>query len=144
MEMEQIKMDIKDYKHKVHYYETDKMGVVHHSNYIKWMEEARIDFMDKLGFGYKCLEEIGIISPVTGVECHFKKPSGFDDIIDIQVSIKLYNGIKMSIGYTMINSVTGDIIAEGESSHCFINNKGKLVNLKKECPELNSIFEKVK
>ena len=38
------------YKHKVHYYETDKMGIVHHSNYIRWMEEARVDFLDKIGW----------------------------------------------------------------------------------------------
>ena len=40
------------YKHKVNYYETDKMGITHHSNYIRWMEEARIDYLEKLGYGY--------------------------------------------------------------------------------------------
>ena len=37
------------YKHKVQYYETDKMQVVHHSNYIRWMEEARVEFLEKIG-----------------------------------------------------------------------------------------------
>ena len=49
------------YIHKVQYYETDMMGMVHHSNYIRWMEEARIDFMDKLGFSYRKMEEEGCL-----------------------------------------------------------------------------------
>ena len=57
------------YKHKVCYYETDKMGITHHSNYIRWMEEARVDFLEKIGFGYDKLEEMGIMSPVIGIEC---------------------------------------------------------------------------
>lgn len=41
------------YQHKVQYYETDKMGITHHSNYIRFLEEARIDFLEKIGYGYK-------------------------------------------------------------------------------------------
>ena len=50
------------YKHKVQYYETDKMGITHHSNYIRWMEEARIDFLSRIGWDYKSMEDSGIIS----------------------------------------------------------------------------------
>ena len=57
------------YLHKVHYYETDKMGITHHSNYIRWMEEARIDFLDNIDFGFAMLESQGVISTVIGVEC---------------------------------------------------------------------------
>lgn len=42
----------KPYQHKVQYYETDQMGIVHHSNYIRWFEEARTDYMEKMGMGY--------------------------------------------------------------------------------------------
>lgn len=58
-----------DYLRKVRYHETDKMGITHHSNYIKWMEEARIDWLEQIGHSYAKLEEQGIISPVIGVEC---------------------------------------------------------------------------
>ena len=50
------------YLHKVQYYETDMMGVVHHANYIRWMEEARIDFMDRIGFPYKRMEAEGFLT----------------------------------------------------------------------------------
>ena len=56
------------YQHKIQYYETDKMGITHHSNYIRWMEEARIDFLEQLGFGFDKLEQSGIVSPVLSKE----------------------------------------------------------------------------
>ena len=59
------------YIHKVHYYETDKMGITHHSNYIRWMEEARVAFLDEIGWSYSKLEEVGLISPVLGVNCRY-------------------------------------------------------------------------
>ena len=65
------------YRHKVQYYETDKMGITHHSNYIRWMEEARVDFLEKEGWPYQRFEEEGLISPVISVECRYKKPTTF-------------------------------------------------------------------
>ena len=48
------------YKRKAQYHETDQMGIIHHSNYVRWMEEARIAFMESLGFGYDKVESLGI------------------------------------------------------------------------------------
>ncbi|MBP1554347.1 MAG: acyl-CoA thioesterase, partial [Oscillospiraceae bacterium] len=73
------------YTHKVHYYETDKMGITHHSNYIRWMEEARIDFLGKIGCGYDKIEAMGIISPVTAVDCRYKSTTTFGDVVTIDV-----------------------------------------------------------
>ena len=70
---------MKSYIHKVQYYETDKMGFVHHSNYIRWFEEARLDFMDKQGFSYKSFEDLGYISPVLSAECKYKKSVRFGE-----------------------------------------------------------------
>ena len=71
-------MTIKPYKHTVQYYETDRMGFVHHSNYIRWMEEARSDFFDQIGWPYVKTEEMGIISPVVALDCKYKQPLPFD------------------------------------------------------------------
>ena len=57
-------MKLKAYEHQTQYYETDQMGVIHHSNYIRWFEEARIDLMRQMGIGYEEMEAQGIISPV--------------------------------------------------------------------------------
>ena len=125
------------YTHKVQYYETDKMGITHHSNYIRWMEEARIDFLEKSGFSYDKLEKDGIISPVISVECSYKKTTTFSDEISIEVTELAFNGIKLKLGYIMKNA-EGVTVCEASSCHCFLNTGGYPVRLKKEFPEFYS------
>ena len=123
------------YKHKVQYYETDKMSIVHHSNYIRWMEEARVDFLEQLGMGFDKLEDMGIISPVVAVEGKYKQETKFPEIISILVQIEEFKGIKLKLKYTMTND-KGTIVFEGISEHCFQNTEGRILNLKKEYPEV--------
>lgn len=129
------------YVHKVHYYETDRMGITHHSNYIRWMEEARVDFLDQMGWGFDRMEEEGILSPVTHVECDFKKTTTFQDVIEISPKIESYNGVKMRIAYEM--TCQGKVVAVGHSGHCFLNQDGKPIRMKKEFPELDQLFREL-
>lgn len=132
---------MKEYIHKVHYYETDKMGVTHHSNYIRWMEESRVDFLDQIGYGYAKMEEVGIISPVIGVECEYKRTTTFDDVISVRPEIESYNGIKLVICYTMTNIATGEIVCTGRSKHCFLSKEGKPLSLRKDFPEVDTALK---
>ena len=132
-------MDIKDYTHYVQYYETDKMGITHHSNYVRWMEEARVDFLKQIGWDYAKLESEGIISPVVGVSCKYKNSSTFDDLITIKVNVDEYSGIKLKFRYLMTNS-KGQTVCEGSSEHCFVSADGKIIQIKKSYPELSQIF----
>ena len=127
------------YLRKAQYHETDKMGFVHHSNYIKWMEEARVAFMDELGFSYHALEDLGIVSPVTGISIEYKKSTDFDDLIEIRVSVLRYTGVRLEISYEMINKETGEICTSAVSSHCFLKD-GRVVSLKRVLPELDKII----
>lgn len=131
----------KIYEHKVNYYETDAMGVVHHSNYVRWMEEARIYLMDNFGYSYKKLESIGISSPVLSYKCEIKHSTHFDDIVKIIPKVVKYNGIRLFIEYTI--KIEENIVAIGETSHCFINKEGKPIRLDKECTELDEKFKSV-
>ena len=124
---------MKIYQHKVHYYETDKMGIVHHSNYIRWMEEARIDFLDQIGWSYAKLEEEGIISPVTGVECKYKANCFFGDVISVLVQVEEFKGVKLKMKNLMKNE-KDVVVCEGNSEHCFVNPQGMILRLKKEHP----------
>ena len=125
------------YKHNVQYYETDKMGITHHSNYIRWMEEARLDFFKKLGFDYLEFEKQGIISPVIGLNnIKYKKPSTVGDIVDIEVSLKKYNNIVLTVHYEMKKDDV--LIFEGDSDHCFLSKEGKMLPLGENTfPELH-------
>lgn len=128
------------YIHRVQYYETDRMGVTHHSNYIRWMEEARIDYLDRIGCNYAKMEEMGIISPVTSVECKYKHSTTFSDDVYISVGIEEFNGVRMRLKYIMENS-EGNIIAEAYSEHCFIKKNGQFIKMNKDFPELYNILK---
>ena len=65
------------YSRTAQYHETDQMGIVHHANYVKWMEEARVAFMAATGFGYETIEAQGVVVPVIGIEVTYKKPVRF-------------------------------------------------------------------
>ena len=125
------------YQHYVQYYETDKMGVTHHSNYIRFMEEARVDFFKKIGFDYLDFERMGVISPVIGLNnIRYKRPSTVGDTIDIEVSVKAYNSIILTVHYVM--KVKDTVILEGDSDHCFLSKEGKMLPLgEKKFPELD-------
>ena len=85
------------YLRKVQYYETDRMGIVHHSNYVRWMEEARIAFLESIGISFASMEAMGIVSPVTGLSVDYKKPCTFGDTVEILVEIEKYNGIEFDV-----------------------------------------------
>lgn len=127
------------YTHKVQYYETDKMGITHHSNYVRWMEEARIDFLDQIGIGFDKLEADGIVSPVIGIDCEYKKTTTFPDVINIDVNIKEFKGVKLTLSYEMKNN-NGEVVCIGQSRHCFLNKEGMPVRLSKEQPKLYEIL----
>ena len=129
------------YIHKVQYYETDKMGITHHSNYIRWMEEARVAFLEHIGYGYAKLERDGIISPVIGVECQYKHPTTFDDEVEITVGVEEFRGVRLVIRYQMTNAATGEVVLVGKTMHCFTDAGGKPVVLKKRCPEMDSLLK---
>ena len=65
------------YVRKVAYHETDKMSITHHSNYVKWMEEARIAYLEHIGLLFSVIEDKGIASPVTAIDVEYKTPSTF-------------------------------------------------------------------
>ena len=123
-----------EYIHTVQYYETDKMGITHHSNYIRWMEEARVDFLSQIGWEFAKLESMGIVSPVLGVTCDYKYPTRFSENVSISVSVREFKGVKLFLGYEMKNE-EGRLVCSGTTSHAFLNTEGKPIRMKQEFPE---------
>lgn len=131
--------EIEVYKHTVQYYETDMMGFAHHSNYIRWMEESRVDFLRQIEIDYPRLEKDGIVSPTIEVNCRYRKSTTFQDVVYITVTMTEFKGVKLKFAYLMKNAA-GDTVAEANSVHCFIDKAGKPVRLAKEYPEYYSII----
>ncbi len=131
---------MKRHSHKIMYYETDKMGITHHSNYIRFMEEARVDFLEQIGWPYEKLEEIGCFSPVIAVSCQYKTPSTFGEIIYVEVFVEDFSGARLKIGYKMTNAA-GKTVCEAESEHCFTNRDGRPIRLRNSFPEFAKVLE---
>ncbi len=122
-------------RHRVQYYETDMMGIAHHANYIRWMEEARVDFMERIGFPYAEMESRGVFSPVRSLRCDYRRPCTFGDDIDITVSVESFNGVVAALRYLMTNAASGETVCEAVSEHCFLDREGRFVRLKREMPD---------
>ena len=105
------------YEHKVQYYETDKMDCVHHSNYIRWFEEARTYLMDQGGFGYAQMEALGVMSPVLKAQAEYRTMARFGDTVVIDTCAGGYTGTRIAFTYI-----------------CFLGPQGRPVSLKKACP----------
>ncbi len=129
------------FERKINYYETDRMGVVHHSNYIRFFEEARCAWLDSLDMPFSVLEENNITIPVLGVNCEYKHHVTFNDIIVISVYIKEYNGVRMTCGYTVTKKDSNEIVAVAETKHCFTNNSLRPINLKRVNPDFSDKFQ---
>ena len=92
---------MQDYQHTVQYYETDRMGITHHSNYIRWMEEARVAFLQSIGWGYERFEAMGVVSPVVQLSCSYKNTTTFADTVTIRLSVAACTGVRLSFHYVM-------------------------------------------
>ena len=98
------------YTRKINYYETDKMGVVHHSNYIRFLEEARCRWLEELNISMEKLEELGYTIPTLEVNCKYKYHITSGDIITIEPKITEFNGVRMTVTYNVIDKKTENIV----------------------------------
>ena len=115
------------YLHRVQYYETDGMRIVHHANYIHWMEEARIAYMEEAGYGYDRMEADGIAIPVLGIDCQYKSMMRFGQICRVLVRVTKLTPVRMSLSYEFYDSETD----------------GRPVSLKKYLPKVFDLYSKL-
>ena len=133
-----------EYKREINYYETDKMGVVHHSNYIRFLEESRCKWLKELGISMEYLEEIGYTIPTLEVNCQYKYHVTSGDIITIKPIVTEYNGVRMTVSYEVKEEKTGKEVIKAWTKHCFTNKELKPINIKKNNIKIHNIFEKLK
>lgn len=141
-ESEVLKMPFRPYCHKAQYYETDTMKIVHHSNYIRWMEEARVDMLEQMNLGYDVMERAGILSPVLSVSAQYKSMTRFPETVEISVRLVRYTGVRFELSYEMRDAAAGTLRCLGESSHCFIDGSGAPVSLRRKFPAWDELFRR--
>ena len=133
-----------EYKREINYYETDKMGIVHHSNYIRFLEEARCRWLKELGISMEYLEENGYTIPTLEINCQYKNYITSGDIIIIKPIVTEYNGVRMVVSYDVRDKKKGKEIIKAWTKHCFTNKELKPINMKKNNFKIHNIFEKLK
>ena len=131
---------IQPYERRVNYYETDQMAIVQHSNYVRYMEETRMHYMEQLGLPYEKIEQQGILIPVLAVDVEYKKAIRFGDTILISEWMDQFSSVKFSIKYEMRNKENGELHATASSKHCFVDKNLVPVRLKKDYPEIYETF----
>ena len=131
-----------EYTRDVFYYETDKMGVVHHSNYVRWLEEARTNFFNDANLAYQETEEYGVMSPVTDMNLKFKYFARFGDTFTVRTRMTKYTGVRFRMAYSVVNQ-NGDVMLEGESGHAFVGTNHRPVSLARTIPQRHEIMKRL-
>ena len=131
--MKKTNLKKKSIKLKVYYYDTDKMGVVYHSNYLKWMEMARTEYFRDV-FPYKSMEELGFILRVKTLNSDDIDSAKYDDEIEVFAKIEEINNIKIRFSYEMYDS-KNVLKAKAETVNVFVDNDGNLKRISDELLE---------
>ncbi len=132
-----------EYKRSANYYETDRMGIVHHSNHIRYFEEARLAYLDSIGFHTLELENQGLIIPNVDAYAKYVSPIKFDEKIIIEVELVKFSGVIMKFEYTIKNEEHKSVKANGFTTHCFVNEKFKPMSIKRTFPEQFKLLSKI-
>jgi acyl-CoA thioester hydrolase len=108
---------------RVRYAETDQMGVAYHGNYFAWFEVGRVELLRSLGLTYAALEEQGCILPVVEVQCQYRRPARYDDLLEVSTSLKAMRGPMLVFAYQLCRGE--DLLAEAETKHVVVDKEMK-------------------
>lgn len=132
---------MKNWVHKVQYYETDQMQIVHHSNYIKWFEEARTYLLEEIGFSYHEMEKTGIVVPVLSVQADYKSMVRFGETVEIVAKVTTFTGVKLIVSYEVRDIETQEVRSIGETKHAFLDKETyRPMSLKRKHKDLYQLF----
>lgn len=121
---------------KVRYAETDKMGIVHHSNYYVYFELARGEFIKDIFKSYSEIEKEGIMIPLVESHCKYIKPAEYEDELTIETHIEKVTPVKIIFACDVIRNSDNKLLAKGRTVHPFVDDNFKITNIKKKYPLL--------
>src|SRR5690554_2746426 len=154
---------MKEFWHKhnlrVHYKQTDQMGVVHHANYVTWFEIGRTEMMRSNGLPYSKMESMGLMLPVLNVQVKYHKPALYDEAIGIFTKIKSQSAVRLEFYYearrlgkagtalsldeNIEGEPEGELLASGTSLHMWLDKSWKPVRLNSRAPEVYELIQNI-
>lgn len=120
----------------VRYAETDMMGIVHHSRYYPWFEQARTDFIKKSGYTYTRMEQEGVLLPLAETQCRYLSGLKYEDEVLVTCEIERLSVARIDFKYEVYKLPERQLMSEGRTKHGFVDPDFKVINLKKTHPEM--------
>ncbi|OHW62046.1 putative esterase [Andreesenia angusta] len=121
---------------RVRYSETDQMGVVYHANYLAWFEVGRVEYLRDIGLDYRAMESQGIMVPVLEVNCKYRHPAKYDDIVTVETRLSEVKRAKFYFEYMVFRKEDSELLATGRTEHIFVDSEFRPINLKKQHPQM--------
>jgi acyl-CoA thioester hydrolase len=109
---------------RVRYAETDRMGLLHHANYLVYFEQGRVELLRSQGLSYKDVEDQGYLLVLTQVEVKYKGPARYDDLLTLRTTVVRTTGVRIDHRYEMF--CDGRLVAEGNSTLACVDRTGRL------------------
>lgn len=116
-------------KDRVRFVETDLMGVVHHSNYLRWFEMARVEYLRTANVLLPDLIADGILFPITEVQCKYRQSAYFDEMIRVEARLVDFSRAKLCFAYRVVRETDNVLLAEGTTQNVFTDEKGRIIRL---------------
>jgi acyl-CoA thioester hydrolase len=108
---------------RVRYAETDRMGLLHHSNYLVYFEQARTELLREVGLTYKDLEDQGYLLVLTKVEVHYRRPAHYDDVLTIRTRVERTTSVRIDHRYEVLRD--GELLADGVTTLACVDRTGR-------------------
>jgi acyl-CoA thioester hydrolase len=112
---------------RVRYAETDRMGLLHHANYLVYFEQGRTELLRSLGYTYKDLEDKGFLLVLTKLEVRYKSPAYYDDLLTLKTSVLKTTAVRIDHRYEVWRDKT--LVAEGTSTLACVDRQGQVQRL---------------
>ncbi len=112
---------------RVRYAETDRMGLLHHANYLVYFEQARTELLRSLGVAYRDLEDGGYLLVLTRMQVHYRRPAFYDDLLTIRTTVVRTTLVKIVHRYEVLRD--GELLAEGETTLGCVDRQGRVQRL---------------
>ncbi|SHM26443.1 acyl-CoA thioester hydrolase [Ruminococcus flavefaciens] len=117
-----------------------KWGGVHHSNYIRFFDEARVDYLKQADIPFDMLEQLGILLHTLSLNCEYKRPLVFDEPFSVYGTLVKFNGTTLELDYRVVSEKSGEVNAIGHSLHCLTDKNMKPIRLKNKYPDIYNRF----
>lgn len=117
-------------QHRVGFHETDAMAIVHHANYLKFCENARVVWLETHDKSYPEWIDMGLHFAVTKVDLDYRQSARFDDVIDVTTWLEWVRGASLAMAYAIARD--GELLVSGRTEHASINGEGRVRRLPRE------------